>query len=146
SPRQQHSLMRLHSLRIFRGGMHCSVCRLCFPIPSVGADSLVDARSYRLRTHSLIDAADTQPIAGASGMTAAPPQQLVQWDWGREHSRTSSIGWCWQPCQHPADSSGEHRNRRDREGIDEVSGHQLSFNITPGQTTGRINDNIIHQQ
>ncbi|RNC33485.1 hypothetical protein TcCL_Unassigned03813, partial [Trypanosoma cruzi] len=105
SPRQQHSLMRLHSLRIFRGGMHCSVCRLCFPIPSVGADSLVDASSYRLRTHPLIDAADTQPIAGASGMTAAPPQQLVQWNWGREHGRTSSIGWCWQPCQRLADPS-----------------------------------------
>ncbi|KAF8277648.1 hypothetical protein TcBrA4_0110490 [Trypanosoma cruzi] len=40
----------------------------------------------------------------------------------------------------------EHRNRRDREGIDGVSGHQFSFLITPGQATVGINDNTIHQQ
>ncbi|RNC60163.1 putative trans-sialidase [Trypanosoma cruzi] len=46
-----------------------------------------------------------QPIAGASGMTAAPPQQRVQWDWGREHGRPSSVRWCWEPCQRLVDPS-----------------------------------------
>ncbi|PWU90116.1 hypothetical protein C4B63_53g211 [Trypanosoma cruzi] len=50
---------RQYTLRIFRGGMRCSVCRHCSPFPSFDADVPVDATSCGFRTHPLIDAADT---------------------------------------------------------------------------------------
>ncbi|EAN96784.1 hypothetical protein C3747_36g344 [Trypanosoma cruzi] len=50
---------RQYDLRIFLGGMRCSVCRHCSPSPSVGAGFPVDASSCGFRTHPLIDAADT---------------------------------------------------------------------------------------
>ncbi|RNF00840.1 hypothetical protein TcG_12010 [Trypanosoma cruzi] len=61
--------------------MRCSFWRHCSPTPSVGADSLADASSCRLRTNPLIDAAGTPahcwcfwhdrctaPAAGAVGL------------------------------------------------------------------------------
>ncbi|PWV08161.1 hypothetical protein C3747_93g143 [Trypanosoma cruzi] len=122
------------------------------PFPSVGADVPVDASSYRLDTHPLIDAADTPahcwcfwhdcctaPTAGAVGLgTRTRQTKLSQMVLG-------ALSASCRP-QRPTHTTSEHRIRRDREGIDGVSGHQLSFHITPSQTTRRIHNNISHQQ
>ncbi|RNF04630.1 hypothetical protein TcG_10894 [Trypanosoma cruzi] len=103
-------------------------------------------------THPLIDAADTAahcwcfwddrctaPAAGAVGLGTRTQQnkfsQLV----------LAALSASRLP-QLPTHTTGEHRNRRDREGINGVSGHQFSFNITPGQVTVGISNNTIHQQ
>ncbi|KAF8306642.1 hypothetical protein TcBrA4_0022370 [Trypanosoma cruzi] len=140
-----------YALRIFRGEMHCSVCRHCSPSPSVGADSLVDARFCRLRAHPLIDAADTPAHCWCflHDCCTAPSSW---WNGTGEENMTDqvqSVG-AGSPVNVPptkaTHTTSEHRNRRDREGIDGVSGHQFSFHIICRETTVGISNNTIHQQ
>ncbi|RNC51831.1 hypothetical protein TcCL_ESM11013 [Trypanosoma cruzi] len=104
-------------------------------------------------THSLIDdAADTPahcwcfwhdrctaPSSWCSGTGDENTAEQVQSD-----GAGSPVSVSPTPAAHHTTS--EQRNRRDREGIDGVSGHQLSFHMTPSQAIRRINNNISHQQ
>ncbi|PWV21217.1 hypothetical protein C3747_3g778 [Trypanosoma cruzi] len=89
-------------------GVACTVLFGVFvsPSPSVGADSLVGARSYRLRAHPLIDAADTPAHCWCFWHDCrTAPSSWCSGTGGREHGRPISIRWCWKPCQRLADPS-----------------------------------------
>ncbi|KAF8301406.1 hypothetical protein TcBrA4_0051510 [Trypanosoma cruzi] len=115
-------------------------------------DSLVDARFCRLRGTPMMMRPTPQPIAGASwhDRCTAPAAGAVGLGTRTQQTKFSQLVLAAlsasRRLQLPTHTTGEHRNRRDREGIDGVSGHQFSFNITPGQATVGINDNTIHQK